>query len=57
MREAHEVIVSPVVTEKSTAQMGDENVYTFVVDEKANKIEIARAVESLWDVTVEDVRT
>ena len=57
MREAHEVIVTPVVTEKSTAQMGDENVYTFVVDEKANKIEIARAVESLWDVTVKDVRT
>ena len=57
MREAHEVLVSPVVTEKSTAQMEDQNVYTFVVAEKSNKIEIARAVESLWDVTVTDVRT
>jgi large subunit ribosomal protein L23 len=57
MRDAHEVIVSPVVTEKSTAQMGDENVYTFIVHERANKIEIARAIETLWDVTVKDVRT
>jgi large subunit ribosomal protein L23 len=57
MRSAHEIIVSPVVTEKSTAQMGDENVYTFIVNERANKIDIARAVESLWDVTVKDVRT
>jgi large subunit ribosomal protein L23 len=57
MREPYEVIVTPVVTEKSTAQMEEGNVYTFVVSEKANKIDIARAVESLWDVTVEDVRT
>lgn len=57
MREAHDVIISPVVTEKSTGQMEMDNVYTFIVNEKSNKIDIARAVETLWDVTVEDVRT
>lgn len=57
MREPHDVIISPVVTEKSTEQMEFGNVYTFLVNEKSNKIEIARAVEALWDVTVRDVRT
>lgn len=56
MRSAYEVIIAPVVTEKSTGQM-ESNVYTFVVDNDANKIEIGNAVEKLWDVTVKDVRT
>lgn len=57
MREPWDVIVRPVVTEKTTAQMEAENVYSFVVNQKANKIDIARAVEALWDVQVDDVRT
>jgi large subunit ribosomal protein L23 len=56
MREAHEVLIAPVVTEKSTDQM-DGSVYTFIVADDANKIEIGHAIEKLWDVTVEDVRT
>ncbi len=56
MREAYDVIVSPVVTEKTTEQM-EASLYTFVVNERANKHEIARAVEALWDVKVQDVRT
>ena len=56
MREAYDVIVSPVVTEKTTEQM-ESNLYTFVVNERSNKHEIARAVEALWDVKVTDVRT
>ncbi len=56
MREAYDVIVSPVITEKTTEQMAT-SLYTFVVNERANKHEIARAVEALWDVRVEDVRT
>lgn len=56
MREAYDVIVSPVITEKTTEQM-ETSLYTFVVNERANKHEIARAVEALWDVRVEDVRT
>ena len=55
--EAYDVIVTPVVTEKSTQMMVDENLYTFVVNADANKHEIAKAVESLWDVTVKRVRT
>ena len=56
MREAYDVIVAPVVTEKTTAQM-EASLYTFIVNERANKHEIARAVEALWDVRVTDVRT
>ena len=56
MREAYDVIVAPVVTEKTTGQM-EESLYTFIVNERANKYEIARAVEALWDVKVTDVRT
>jgi large subunit ribosomal protein L23 len=57
MREAFEVLVRPVITEKTTGQMGDKNIYTFIVNKDANKHEIARAVEKTWDVTVLDVRT
>jgi len=57
MREPFEIIVAPVVTEKTADQMESENVYTFLVARDANKIEIGNAVERLWDVTVKDVRT
>lgn len=57
MREPWDVIVRPVVTEKSTELTDRENVYAFVVNKDANKIDIARAVEQIWDVKVEHVRT
>ena len=57
MLNAYGVIIEPVVTEKSARQMEVDNVYTFIVDKNANKIEIAQAVEKIWDVTVQDVRT
>ncbi|MDT8340771.1 MAG: 50S ribosomal protein L23 [Longimicrobiales bacterium] len=57
MRDAYDVIRRPIVTEKSALQMEGGNVYSFVVASDANKIEIARAVESIWDVKVEAVRT
>lgn len=57
MRDPRDVIVRPVVTEKSAQQMELGNVYTFVVDRAANKIEIGQAVEKLWDVKVTGVRT
>jgi len=56
MREAYDILVAPVVTEKTTEQM-EANTYTFIVANDANKIEIGKAVEKLWDVTVVDVRT
>jgi large subunit ribosomal protein L23 len=56
MRDVYDVVYRPVVTEKTTDQM-EASLYTFVVNEKANKLEIAEAVETLWDVSVLDVRT
>ena len=57
MRDPYDVVILPVITEKSTRQMDEENVYTFLVDEGANKIEIGQAIERLWDVRVLKVRT
>ncbi len=57
MRDMYDVIIVPVVTEKTTEQMEVGNVYTFIVSGDANKIEIGSAVERLWDVTVREVRT
>jgi large subunit ribosomal protein L23 len=45
------------VTEKSTLQKEDSNQLSFEVAKTANKVEIARAVESLFKVKVADVRT
>jgi large subunit ribosomal protein L23 len=57
MSDLYDVILAPVVTEKTAQQMEAENVYTFIVAGSANKIEIGKAIERLWDVTVHDVRT
>jgi large subunit ribosomal protein L23 len=57
MSRPHEVIIRPVVSEKSTRLMEETNTYTFKVAGHANKLEIARAVEKLFDVTVTNVRT
>jgi large subunit ribosomal protein L23 len=57
MSDHYDVILAPVVTEKTAGQMEEGNVYTFIVAEDANKIEIGKAVEKIWDVTVHDVRT
>lgn len=57
MPSLHDVIVRPVVTEKSTEQLDKNAAYTFVVNRAANKVEIAKAVETLFNVKVKDVRT
>jgi large subunit ribosomal protein L23 len=57
MRNINEVIVRPVVTEKSHDQLDRLGAYTFVVAKDANKIEIAQAVEKQFNVKVTDVRT
>jgi large subunit ribosomal protein L23 len=49
--------VRPVMTEKSTAALDKLNAYTFVVAREANKIEIKQAIEQLFSVKVQDVRT
>jgi len=57
MRNHYDVIVRPVVTEKSARDIEERNVYTFIVDEGANKVEIREAVQKIWDVNVQSVRT
>ena len=57
MREPREVILRPVVTERSTIMADEEDAFTFIVAEDANKIEIRRAIELLFDVKVRSVNT
>jgi large subunit ribosomal protein L23 len=57
MHNIHQVIVKPMITEKSTEQLDRYHAYTFVVDKAANKHEIAEAVEKLFNVKVDSVRT
>ena len=52
-----DVIVKPLVTEKSTHQQNTRNTYTFQVNPAANKHQIKLAVEKLYNVKVADVRT
>jgi large subunit ribosomal protein L23 len=55
-RDPRDIIVRPVVSEKSYASF-DANVYTFIVASDANKIEIRKAVESIFNVRVTNVNT
>ena len=50
------VLIKPLVTEKVSA-LNEEGRYGFVVEMKANKIQIKQAVEQMYGVTVEDVNT
>lgn len=50
------IIKRPIITEKATSLEAD-NQYGFVVDENANKLEIKKAVEEAYGVTVESVNT
>jgi len=52
-----DIIVKPVVTEKMNAQADGLRKYGFIVNKKANKVQIKRAVENLYGVTVESVNT
>ncbi|PIU44833.1 MAG: 50S ribosomal protein L23 [Ignavibacteriales bacterium CG07_land_8_20_14_0_80_59_12] len=52
----HEILKRPLLTEKMT-KLQEKSQYGFEVDMKANKIEIARAIEKKFRVVVENVRT
>ena len=52
-----QIVKRPIVTEKSTAMQERSNAYTFLVELRANKIEIAKAIEKIFRVKVEKVRT
>ncbi len=51
------ILLKPVITEKASEQMESSAKYTFLVDRNANKIQIKSAVEQMYDVSVEKVRT
>ena len=52
-----EVLIRPIITEKMT-RLGEKlNRYGFIVERKANKIEIRKAVEKMYGVVVKDVNT
>jgi large subunit ribosomal protein L23 len=57
MRDVRNIIIRPVVTERSTIDADERGAYTFIVDKAANKIEIRTAVEKLFGVKVDAVRT
>ena len=51
------ILIKPIITEKATMQSELLNAYAFEVNTKANKVEIKKAVEAAYGVSVEKVRT
>jgi large subunit ribosomal protein L23 len=56
MKTPRDVIIRPVVSEKSYAGL-ESNMYTFLVDPRANKTEIKEAIQQIWNVRVVSVNT
>lgn len=56
MRDPHDIIIKPIITEASMDAMADKK-YTFVVDKRSNKTEIKNAVEQVFGVKVDKVNT
>jgi large subunit ribosomal protein L23 len=52
-----DVLIKPILTEKANAQQEKLRRYAFRVDRKANKLEIKKAVENFYGITVVDVNT
>jgi large subunit ribosomal protein L23 len=51
------ILIKPIITEKAEALSESQNKYSFVVNKKANKIEIKKAVEDMYSVNVDAVNT
>jgi len=51
------ILIKPIITEKATNDSELNNRYTFVVDKRANKLEIKDAVEAAYGVTISSVKT
>ena len=54
---AKTILIKPIITEKAEQLSESLNQYSFVVNKKANKIEIKKAVEEMYSVSVERVNT
>ncbi len=57
MMDLYAVIKRPLITEKSTIVRDEGNQYIFEVDRRANKVEVRKAIETIFKVKVLDVRT
>lgn len=53
----YDIVNSPLITEKTTIQKEDSNQVSFKVSRKANRVEIKRAIENIFNVKVAGVRT
>lgn len=52
MKDYRDIIIRPIITEKSMRLMSEDNKVTFAVAKNTNKVEVAKAVESLFNVNV-----
>ena len=52
-----EILIKPILTEKMTIQGDKLNRYGFIVDRRANKLQVKEAVEQMYNVIVVDVNT
>ena len=57
MKTSYDIILKPVITEKSSSLIDKNLQYTFKVDVRANKVEIKNAIEEIFNVKVVQVRT
>jgi large subunit ribosomal protein L23 len=57
MKDVHDIILAPVVSEKSYELIEDLNAYTFEVDPRSNRSEIRDAIEAIFEVKVLKVNT
>ncbi len=53
----HDIVIRPLITEKTSIQKEVNNQITFEVDRKANRVEIKKAIENIFNVNVVGVRT
>lgn len=57
MKTSYDIIIKPIITEKSSTLVDKKLQYTFAVDVNANKIQIKNAIEEIYSVKVVAVRT
>ncbi len=52
-----QILIKPIISEKAEILSGSEGQYSFVVNKRANKVEIRKAVEEMYSVSVSSVNT
>ena len=55
--EPHEIIMFPLMTERSVNMIENENKLVFICDRRANKLQIAAAIKELYEVEAKDINT